>query len=88
MNTQVKHLRNLEIALIQAAGAMKKRALHGSFAIVLVVAAPLAGRVVGTAWGAISAYQRAMAMFHNRRIALDITGQVVNATYRTYMYGK
>jgi len=29
-----------------------------------------------------------MAMFHNRRIALDITGQVVNAAYRKYVYGR
>jgi hypothetical protein len=68
--------------------AMNKRVLYGSFVIVLVLAAPLAGRVVGTAWGAISAYQKAMAMFHNRRIALDITGQVINAAYRTYVYGR
>ena len=88
MNTQTQRLRNLKIALIRAAGAMNKRALSGSFAIVLVLAAPLAGRVVGTAWGAINAYQTAMAMFHNRRIALDITGQVVNAAYRKYVYGR
>jgi hypothetical protein len=67
---------------------MNKRSLYGSFAIALVLAAPLAGRVVGTTWGAISAYQRAMAMFHNRQIALDITGQVLKAAYRTYVYGR
>jgi uncharacterized membrane protein len=88
VHTQAKRLRNLKIALIRAVGAMNKQALSGSFVIVLVLAAPLAGRAVGTVWGAISAYQTAMVVFHDRQIALDITGQVVKAAYRTYVYGR
>ena len=67
---------------------MKKRAIYGLFLIVLVLAAPLAGRVVGTAWGAINGYYSAMAMFHNRRIALGIARQVLTDAYETYVYGK
>ena len=60
---------------------MKKRALYGVLLIVLVLAAPLAGRAVGTTWGAINAYRTAMAMFHNRRSALSITEQVLKDAY-------
>jgi hypothetical protein len=71
-----------------SSGTIKKRAVYGAFMIVLVLAAPLAGRVLGTTWGAINAYHNAMAMFHDRQIALRITGQVLKDAYRTYMYGK
>ena len=67
---------------------IKKRALYGVSLIVLVLAAPLAGRVLGTTWGAINAYHTALAMFHDRQIALRITGQVFKDAYRTYMYGR
>lgn len=69
-------------------GAIKKRALYGVLLIVLVPAAPLAGRVVGTTWGAINAYRTAIAMFHNRQVASGIVGQVFGDAYRTYVYGK
>ena len=75
-------------SLLRVVGTMKKRVLYGVFLIVLVLAAPLAGRVVGTTWGAINAYRTAMAMFQNRRIALSITEQVVKDAYQTYVYGR
>jgi hypothetical protein len=67
---------------------MKKRAIYGLFLIVLVLGAPLAGRVVGTVWGAINGYYSGIAMFHNKRIALGIAGQVLKDAYRSYIYGK
>ena len=81
-------VQNIEIEPIRAGGAMKKRALYGAFSIALVLAAPLAGRVAGTAWGAVNAYRNAMELFHSKKIALNITGQVLMAAYRTYLYGK
>lgn len=62
--------------------------LYGVFLIVLVLAAPLAGRIVGTTWGAINGYRTGIALFHNRQIALAITGRVFKDAYRTYMSGK
>jgi hypothetical protein len=69
-------------------GTIKKRALYGVLLIVLVPAAPLAGRVLGTTWGAINAYRAAISMFHDRQIALKITGRVFKDAYRSYMYGR
>ena len=68
--------------------AIKRRALYGVFLIVLVPAAPLAGRVLGTTWGAINAYRTAIAMFHNKQIALRITGQVIKDAYQSYVSGR
>jgi hypothetical protein len=69
-------------------GTIKKRALYSALSIVLVLAAPLAGRVLGTTWGAVKAYRTATAMFHNRQIALRISGQVFKDAYWTYVYGR
>jgi len=75
-------------SLLRAVGTAKKRVLYAVFLIILVLAAPLAGRVVGTTCGAINAYRTAMAMFHNRRISLSITEQVLKDAYQTYVYGR
>lgn len=74
--------------VLLSVGALKKRRTYGLFLIVLVLAAPLGGRVVGTAWGAISAYCSAIAMFHKNRIAMGIAGQVLKDSYERYVYGK
>jgi len=69
-------------------GTIRRRVLYGVFFIVLVPVAPLAGRAAGTVWGAIDAYHTTMALFHNKHIALRITGQVFKDAYRTYLHGR
>lgn len=66
----------------------KKRVLYGALLLALLLAAPLLGRALGTTWGAIHAYRTALAMFHNREIALKITARVFDDAYRSYLYGR
>jgi hypothetical protein len=69
-------------------GAIRKRALYGAFLVVLIPGAPLAGRIVGTTWGAINGYRTGIQLFHSRHIALAITAQVFRDAYRSYLCGR
>jgi len=88
LGAQIDQVQAVQVEPVRAKGAIRRRVFYGAFLITLVVAAPLGGRIAGTAWGAINAYRNAMELFHNKKIAMNITTHVLLSAYRAYLYGK